>query len=263
MTREEFLRAGPLPPAERLILLSWALGLDRGQIYLHPRETIPAGALRRVHAAVRRRCAGDPLPYITGEAFFWSMKLRVGPGVLVPRPETETLVEEAVRRAPEGGLVADIGTGSGAIALALSTARPDLRITAVERSRRALRYARQNLGPKVTLVEGDLLRPITEPQDVIVANPPYISEGEMRSLPADVLREPRAALYGGPDGLDLYRRLAAGAPRRLRSGGWLLVEIGAAQGDTVPEIFAREGLRELFVRQDLAGRDRVVGGRAG
>lgn len=261
MTRSDFLAACPLPAAEALILLCWALGRDRAEVYLHPDVRLAAAEVSRLDAAVRRRASGWPLQYVTGEAWFWSHKLRVGPGVLVPRPETETLVEAALERLDRAGRVADIGTGSGAIALALASARPDVEVTAVERSKRALRYARQNLGPGVRLLEGDLLRPLPRPQDVIVANPPYVSEAEYGQLAADVRREPRAALLGGSDGLCVLRRLASDARRHLRPGGWLLVEIGAGQGDAVQEIFTRRGWRDIFLRTDLAGHARVVGGR--
>lgn len=263
MTRSGFLAAGPLPAAERLILLCWALGSDRAEVYRRPHEPVPAAAAVRLDAAVRRRAAGWPLQYVTGEAWFWSHKLRVGPGVLVPRPETETLVDAALERLQGGGRVADIGTGSGAIALALAGERPDLEVTAVERSPRALRYARQNLGPEVRLLRGDLLQPLTAPQDVIVSNPPYVSAAEYGDLAPDVRREPRTALVGGRDGLSVLRRLARGAGQHLRPGGWLLVEIGAGQGEAVQEIFAAEGFGDIFLRTDLAGLARVVGGRLG
>lgn len=261
MTRRQFLGAGPLPPAERLILLCWALDIDRTDAYLHLDKPIPAHKAAALSAAVRRRAAGWPLQYLTGEAWFYSLRLRVGPGVLVPRPETETLVEEAIHRLPQGGLVADIGTGSGAIALALKTARPDLEVTAVEHSRRALRYARQNLGESVRLLEGDLLGPLPEPQDMIVSNPPYIGLPERDSLAPDVRHEPHAALFAGFDGLAVIRRLTRGARRHLRPQGWLLVEIGSTQGEAVRELFDRHGYSDVFLRHDLAGLPRVVGGR--
>lgn len=262
MTRGEFLGAGPLPPAERLILLCWALSIDRGDVYLHLDAPIAAGKAARLRAAVRRRFSGWPIQYVTGEAWFWSLRLKVGPGVLVPRPETETLVEEAIAHAPQGAHVADIGTGSGAIALALHTARGDLEVTAIERSRRALRYARANLPPEVELLEGDLLAPLAAPQHVLVSNPPYVSESEYAALAEDVRREPRAALLAGPDGLRTVRRLVQGGLRQLRPGGWLIVEIGAGQGAQAQELFERAGYRDVFLRRDLAGLARVVGGRA-
>lgn len=263
MTRGEFLGAGPLPPAERLILLCWALSVDRGYVYLHLDAPIPAGSAARLRAATRRRSAGWPIQYVTGEAWFWSLRLAVGPGVLVPRPETETLVEEAIAHAPHGARISDIGTGSGAVALALHTARPDLEITAIERSRRALRYARRNLPPEVHLVEGDLLAPLLVSQDVLVSNPPYVSESEYEVLPEDVRREPRAALLAGPDGLSTVRRLVRGGLRRLRPDGWLILEIGSGQDVKVQELFERSGYRDVFLRRDLAGLPRIVGGRVG
>ena len=262
MTRGEFLRTGGLPPQELAQLLCAALSLDRAQIYIAPEAVIPPGALRRLRSQVRRRQEGWPLQYILGQAWFWSHALAVGPGVLVPRPETEILVQEALQRAPRGGRVADIGTGSGAIALALAAERPDLAITAVERSRRALRYARRNLAGRARLLEGDLLAPLREPQEMIVSNPPYVAAGELPKLAPDVRREPRAALAGGPDGLAVVRRLVRGAPRHLAPGGWLILEVGQGQSPQVLALLAAAGYRERFAAPDLAGVARVVGGRA-
>ncbi len=261
MTRGEFLRTGGLPRQELAQLLCAALSLDRAQIYTAPELDIPAPLLRKLRGQVRRRLEGWPLQYLLGTAWFWSRPLRVGPGVLVPRPETEILVQEALRRAPVGGRVADIGTGSGAIALALGVERPDLHIVAVEKSRRALRYARQNLAGIAEAVEGDLLSPLREVQDVIVSNPPYISADEYRSLPSDVRREPRAALHGGPDGLAVVRRLAEKAPGHLARGGWIILEVGAGQAENALQILEQSGFVERFAQEDLAGIPRVVGGR--
>jgi release factor glutamine methyltransferase len=261
MTRGEFLRTGALPRQELAQLLCAALSVDRAQIYTAPDVDVPTPVLRTLQEQVRRRQEGWPLQYLLGTAWFWSRQLSVGPGVLVPRPETEILVQEALRRAPAGGRIADIGTGSGAIALALGVERPDLHITAVEKSRRALRYARKNLAGIAEVVEGDLLSPIHAAQDVIVSNPPYVSADEYRTLPPDVRREPRAALYGGEDGLAVVRRLAGSAPKHLERGGWLMLEIGAGQAESARKILEQKGFLDCFSQVDLAGIPRVVGGR--
>lgn len=261
MTRAQFLRSGQLPPQELAQLLSQVLGVDRAQLYIAGDLEIPKVSLRKLQGMVRRRREGWPLQYLVGEAWFWSRPLVVGPGVLVPRPETEVLVQEVLRRAPQGGLVADIGTGSGAVALAVATARPDLRVTAVERSRRALRYARQNLAGIAQVLEGNLLSPLREPQDVIASNPPYVATGEYSALPDDVRREPRAALLAGDDGLDVIRRLVRGAPRRLSAGGWLMLEVGAGQAAKTLELLRQADFADCFTEQDLQGIPRIVGGR--
>lgn len=261
MTRSEFLRSGLLPPQELAQLLCSALGVDRARLYIEPELQIPAAVARTLRTQVQRRQQGWPLQYLVGQAWFWSRPLAVGPGVLVPRQETEILVQEVIARAPTGGRVADIGTGSGAIALALGVERPDLKITAVERSKLALRYARRNLAGVADVVEGNLLAPLAEPQDVIASNPPYVAERDYDSLPADVRHEPRAALLGGADGLAVVRRLARFAPAHLRAGGWLILEIGAGQNEAALDILARGGFAECFAQQDLAGILRVVGGR--
>ncbi len=261
MTRGEFLGKAELPRPELVQLLCAQLGLERAQVYLAPEQEIPPADLRHLSEQVTRRRDGWPLQYLVGSAWFWSQRLRVGPGVLVPRPETETLVQEAIERAPVGGRVADIGTGSGAIALALGMERPDLRITAVEKSRLALRYARENLAGIADVLEGDLLAPLREPQEMIVSNPPYVALSQYAELPADVRREPRGALLGGADGLSVVRRIVRGAPGRLAGGGWLLLEVGQGQSAAVQELMAGAGFQDLFAQADLAAIPRVVGGR--
>ncbi|MDA8344353.1 MAG: peptide chain release factor N(5)-glutamine methyltransferase [Thermaerobacter sp.] len=261
MTRAEFLRSGQLPQQELAQLLCAAIGVDRAQLYIEPRLEVPAMAARRLKSQVARRQEDWPIQYLLGQAWFWSRPLVVGPGVLVPRPETEIVVQEMLARAPVGGRVADIGTGSGAIALAVGIERSDLRIVAVERSRRALRYARQNLAGIADVLEGDLFAPLREPQDVIASNPPYVRERDYAMLPPDVRHEPRGALVGGADGLTVVRRLVRGAPGRLAKGGWLILEVGAGQEEEVLSLLERGGFTERFVQEDLAGIPRVVGGK--
>ena len=261
MTLRELLNARELPPREMLILLSHHLGVDQAQIYRDLDRPLEPQVLRHIRQDAERRRAGWPLQHLTGRAWFWSLPLDVGRGVLVPRPETETLVEAACKRAPAGGALADIGTGSGAILAAMSVERPDLRLTGVEKSPVALRYAARNLEGRAEVLLGDLCAPLAGAQDVIVANLPYVRLDEYAKLPDDVRHEPRMALVSGADGLAAIRRLVRQGPAHLRPGGWLLLEIGAGQADAVAEMLGRQGFLDIFRQEDLSGIERVVGGR--
>ncbi len=261
MTFRELLNARALPSRELLILISHHLGLDQAEIYRDLDAELPPAALRLIQRDVQKRQAGWPLQYLTGRAWFWSLPLEVGRGVLVPRPETETLVEVACRRAPAGGMLADIGTGSGAILAAIAVERPDLRLLGVERSPLALRYAERNLEGRADVLLGDLCAPLVEMQDVIVANLPYVRLDEYAALPADVRREPRLALVSGQDGLAAIRRLVREAPQHLKPCGWLMLEVGAGQSVKVAELLTQRGFEEIFRQEDLGGIERVVGGR--
>lgn len=261
MNRREFLRSAALPASELAMLLAWQTGEQRAQVYLDLDREIPRRALQRLQRAIGLRREGWPLQYVVGTAWFWSHPIRVGPGVLVPRPETELLVEEVLRLAPQDACVADIGTGSGAIALALAAERPDLSITAVDRSRRALRYARKNLAGIANVLEGDLLGPLPRVQDVIVSNPPYVPSGTLPRLQREVRREPRMALVGGTDGLRVIRRLARQSPAHLAADGWLVFEFGVGQLPAAQSLLLALGYRDVGHRADLAGIPRVIWGR--
>jgi len=217
----------------------------------------------------RRRAAGEPLQYLTGISGFRALELRVGPGTFIPRPETELLVELALARLPPSGVIVDVGTGSGAIALAAAQERPDASVYATEASPGALRWARLNrkrLGLAVELVSGDLLDGLSNDLkggiDVVVSNPPYVSVGDTSCLPSDVREhEPYEALFAGPDGLEVIVRLAAEAGKWLTPGGWLVLEIGATQGQATANELRRRGYEEVSVYRDLAGRPRTTEGR--
>lgn len=218
----------------------------------------------------RRRATGEPLQYITGEAHFRRLVLKVGPGVLIPRPETEVVTEHAMERLPDNGVLVDVGTGSGAIALAVKDERPDAHVYATENQGDALGWAQRNvsaLGLDIHLVEGDLLVALPDhlrgAVDVVVSNPPYIATGEARFIGVDVVaHEPHAALFAGPDGLEVIRAVAKQARRWLAPGGWLVLEIGVKQGGAVAELLTGLDYQEIAVLSDLAERPRIAEGRA-
>jgi release factor glutamine methyltransferase len=221
------------------------------------------------HALLSRRLAGEPLQYVMGSAEFHGLELAVGPGVLIPRPETERLVDFALERYPGHHGICDLCTGSGAVILALAHALPEVEpMVGIDLSPDALAYARRNresLGlHRVGLIEGDLFATI--PDDIqfglVTANPPYVSPEEYEELPSEVADwEPRMALCAEDRGLALLRRIAVDGHQRLAAGGWLLCEIGCEQGEAVAGIFGSAGLVDVSVLQDYSRRDRVVVGQ--
>ncbi|GAB4204166.1 MAG: peptide chain release factor N(5)-glutamine methyltransferase [Roseiflexaceae bacterium] len=255
-------------PSARLdaeLLLAHTLGWSRARVLAEGRIELDPAQQARFAALVDRRAALEPVAYLVGQREFYGLDFEVTPAVLVPRPETELLVERALefaRNLPAGAQIADIGAGSGAIAVALAVHLPQARISAVDLSAEALAVAGRNaarhgVAGRVRLLQGDLLAPLDSPVDLLVSNPPYtvlaeIDEGVRR-------HEPHLALDGGPDGLELYRRLLAAAPPLLRPGGAVLLEIGATQAETVSAL-ARQHFPDarVTVEQDLAGHDRVV-----
>lgn len=252
------------------VLLRHALGLDRAGLFSRSDEEVPADALSRFDSYVERRLKHEPPAYITGVREFYGLEFEVSPAVLIPRPETETLVEAAIElarprsRIRRGPVIADIGTGSGAVAvaLALNVARSD--VYAVDSSAEALDIARRNaerLGAdRVLCLRGDLMTPLPEYVDVLVANLPYVPSDEVQRLAPEVRDyEPRAALDGGPDGLSVIRRFLGDAPSFLRPNGAVCIEFGDGQTEAVCDLARRAFPRlRLQVRKDLAGRDRVL-----
>lgn len=216
-----------------------------------------------------RRVAGEPLQYIIGTAPFRSLEVRVGPGVLIPRPETELVAERAMELLPRDGVVVDIGTGSGAIALAVALERPDARVFGTDISSTALDWARLNaaeLGADVELFEGDLFEPLPAilrgRVDVAVSNPPYVSVDDAKALPTDVVEhEPAAALFAGSGGMDVIDALVRDANAWLRRGGHVVLEIGETQGADVRALLAARGYADVDVAPDLTGRDRIASAR--
>ncbi len=260
-------RGIPSPKFEAQLLLAHVLEMDRLQLFMQFERPLSEAELASLREPVRRRGSGEPFAYISGTKEFWSLDFEVGPGVLIPRPDTETLVEQA-KAFCDGGefFVADICAGSGCVGIALASENPELKLYATEASPEALAYLKRNiakhdLSTRAAALRGDLLGPIptSRPIDVVVSNPPYIARQELAGL--DVARhEPGMALDGGPDGLDIYRRLIPDAARRARRA--VLVEIGHDQGEAVAELFRRAGLTEVRVVKDLAQNDRVVVGQS-
>jgi release factor glutamine methyltransferase len=256
-------------------LLAAVLGVERLALYLEPERGLAEAEGGCYRALVARRAGHEPLQHLLGYEDFRGLRLRVTPDVLIPRPETEGLVAWALEllnglSADKSPLLADIGTGSGAIACALATERPDARVLATELSPAALTVAEGNvralgLADRVRLLAGDLLAPLAaEPGRLamIVANAPYLPSAILPSLPREVFDfEPRQALDGGADGLAVIRRLLAAAPAALRPGGWLVLEIGEDQAATVAGLMDAQCFVDVTTREDLRGVTRYVAGR--
>jgi release factor glutamine methyltransferase len=262
------LIGGSAAQREAEMLLQHALGRSRAWLYAHGDAAPDASSAAAFRALVARRAAGEPVAYIVGHREFWSLDLEVGPNVLIPRPETELLVELALQRIPQAtaAQVADLGTGSGAIALAIACERPHASVVATDASAPALalaqRNARRSSIPNVTFASGDWCGALGDRRfDVIVTNPPYIAANDPHLGQGDLRHEPRAALASGADGLDAIRTITARTPAHLSPGAWLLLEHGFDQGGVVRELLAQSGFVEVFTALDLERRERVSGGR--
>ena len=254
------------PQVEAELLLVHVLAQPRAYLWAHPEATLTPQQAADYAACVQRRAAGEPLPYITGQIEFFGLTFAVTPDVLVPRPETESLVESALvwLKAHPASTAADVGTGSGCIAVALAVHAPSLRLYAADISPAALQVARanaerHNVAERITFLEGDLLIPLPKPVHLIVSNPPYVAEDEWDALPLSVRQEPRPALLSGADGLDALCRLVEQARTRLLPGGLMLAEIGERQG-AAAQALARAAFPEagVMILPDLAGKDRVL-----
>ena len=268
---------GPPPPtvAEALAWARRALAagaskdeaaLEARMLLARPEASIGMHAWDRLRGWVARRRAGEPMAYLLGSWGFWDLELAMTPAVLVPRPETEALVELALELlGPGPATVAEVGTGSGAVALALARERPAWRLIATDLCPEALAVARENrdalgLAARVELRLGETCTPLAgERLDLLLANPPYVAEGDpcLKAL----RHEPRLALVAGPTGLELIERIARQARALLRPGGWLLLEHGAGQGEAVATLLQDLGYRTVLERRDLAGRPRAAAGR--
>jgi len=250
---------------EAELLLGHVLGRPRAWLYAHAQDGVDVDAQRRFESLVEARRGGRPVAYLTGTRGFWTLDLLVTPDVLIPRAETERLVELALERIPvdKDCAVADLGTGSGAIALAIASERPRARIVATDASPAALAVARANaerLGlANVSFAGGDWCAALGAQRfDVIVSNPPYIAAADPHLGQGDLRFEPVSALASGNDGLDAIRSIAAQARAHLEAGGWLLVEHGFEQGEVVRALFSTNAYTEIATARDLEQRERVT-----
>jgi release factor glutamine methyltransferase len=268
--RERLMRAGISRQDATLdaeVLARHVLNCDRGTLLIRARDPLPSAFDRLFDDLVERRLAREPVAYITGHREFWGLEFEVSPDVLIPRPETELIIEEAIAATPVRDAVhriVDVGTGSGCLAVALAIEFPSASVVAIDCSRAALAVAernctRHNVTKRVSVLESDLLNGLSGSADLIVANPPYVRNGDAPALQPEVGRhEPATALFGGTDGLGLIRRLLAEAPAHLADGGQLIFEFGAGQDDDVVDACRLAGWTVDHVREDLQGIPRVV-----
>lgn len=255
---------------EAELLLAHALNTDRTHLYQRLREALPDDAARAFEALLQRRLAHEPTAYILGRKEFYGLDFDVTPAAIIPRPETETLVELVLefigtRAAGHETRVVDVGVGCGAVAVALAVDLPQAGIIATDVSPEALALARRNaerhqVAERIRFLEGDLLEPLDAPVDAIAANLPYVRSGDFEAGPPEIrLQEPRLGLDGGPDGLRLIERLLGQAPSRLKGGGALFIEIGEEQGDAARALAAESFPQaRIEVKRDLSGLDRVL-----
>lgn len=264
-TQGYFLEKGiDSPRLTAELLLAHALGCDRVRLYLDFDKPLREPELAAYRELVRRRAGHEPTAYLLGRKEFYGRPFQVDARALVPRPETELVLEAALVALPADGAALDLCTGTGALGVSLALERPGARVVATDLSADALALARENaarLGAaSVSFLEGDLYDPVApgEHFHVIVSNPPYVPRGELDTLPPEVRREPRLALDGGADGLELLRRIAAGAPTRLRPGGALVLEMHESHQDALPAICLECGFARAEARRDLAGLPRYI-----
>lgn len=256
------------PRHEAEILLEAAIGKPRSYLIAHPEEQVlDCEATDRYEARVTRRAHGEPIAYILGEKEFWSLPLRVGPTVLVPRPETELVVERSLAHLPAefDGEVLDLAAGSGAIALAIASEHPACRVVGTDVSPAAVELALANAArldlANARFLAGSWYEPVRGATfDLVACNPPYIADDDARVEPAVRRYEPHDALFSGPSGLEALRAVVTGAPGHLRSGGWLVVEHGDTQGPDVRDLFTAAGFASIATHRDLAGHERCTEG---
>jgi release factor glutamine methyltransferase len=263
-TQDFFAKKGvDAPRLTAELLLAHALSCDRVRLYLDFDKPLGDPELARYRELVRRRADGEPTAYLVGRKEFWGRPFRVDARVLVPRPETELLLEAALAALPEGGRALDLCTGSGCLGVSLALERKGARVVASDVSPDALAVARENaaaLGAEVEFAAGDLWAAVHAgaPFDVIVSNPPYVPARELAGLSREVRREPCIALDGGEDGLAVLRRIVAGAPSRLRPGGTLCLEMHESHAEALPRLCLEAGFARAEARRDLAGLPRLT-----
>jgi release factor glutamine methyltransferase len=266
---QQLAASSPSPRLDAEVLIMHVTGFTRSALITRAQELLSPEISEQLHGLLARRAHGEPVAYLTGWREFWSLALNVAPDVLIPRPETELLVEQALARIPGDSVwtIADLGTGSGAIALAIARERPHCRVIATDASEAALAIARANaIRMEITNVEfrhGEWLEPLAdEVLDMIVSNPPYIAEQDPHLAQGDVRFEPRRALVAGADGLSAIRVIARAARRHLRRGSFLLLEHGFDQAQTVREILIGQGYAAVATCMDLQNLPRVCLGMA-
>ena len=271
-TTQHFAERGlDSPRLDAEVLLAHSLGVRRLDLYLQfDKPVLPTERARYRELVARRVRERVPVSLLVGEKEFWSLSFRVSPDVLTPRPETEILVEAALRRMPGRGAglrVLDVGTGSGAIALAIAHERPEASVTATDLCAKALQIARANadqlhIGESVRFLTGSLFEPVRgERFELIVSNPPYLARKGAQALPPELAHEPDVALFGGEDGYEVLRPFAAGVKEMLEPGGFTAVEVDPGQVEAVSRWFSEAGLTEIESLRDIAGRPRVVAAR--
>ncbi|MDR2862153.1 MAG: peptide chain release factor N(5)-glutamine methyltransferase [Syntrophobacterales bacterium] len=263
----------PTPRLDAEVLLSHCLNTDRLHFFTHPEQILDDKILADYDKAAKRRQKGEPVSYIIGRKEFWSLFFHVNSAVLIPRPDTEIIVEETLavmaEQPQDHWTILETGTGSGAIAIALAAEQKNAKITATDISEGALHVARQNarennVADRILFIQGDMLAPLEGRRfDIIVSNPPYISSHDFPLLPEGIRHyEPHLALMAGNNGTEFHRRLIEGSLSCLNPGGWLIMEMGTGQGETIQEYFAAAKCYEAVnIRRDYAGMERVIKGR--
>jgi release factor glutamine methyltransferase len=263
--RARLAAASPNPRRDAEVLLAHVLGCDQVALLTHPERLLSPAESAQYESLLTRRLHSEPIQYITGEQEFFGLPFEVSPDVLIPRPETEHMVEAVLQRVEANARIVDVGTGSGAIAVALAHAMPRARLTAVDLSTAALQVARRNaqrhaVSDRIIFLQSDLLAALEGADfDAVVSNPPYVAEGEVLE-PQVSNYEPRSALYAGPTGLEIYERLIPQARKRLKPHGWLILEIGFGQQIAVEALLkgSSAGWSALTFIRDLRGIPRVV-----
>jgi len=257
-------RGSSTPRLDAELLLGRVIGLSRLELYLHHDRPLEPDELTRFRELIRRRGTGEPVAYLLGERAFRRVVLRSDERALVPRPETETLVEVVLAALPEGGALLDLGTGSGNIAISVADERPDVSVVAVDASADAIALAQANVDElvpgRVELFVSDLYAAVPPGRmfDVVAGNLPYVADDDPGLESQVAKHEPALALYGGPDGLDIIRRAAAEVPTWLKPGGTMVIECGGAQEDLIGDVMLGAGLIDVRTARDLAGIERVV-----
>ncbi len=264
MTIRDLLKLALIDPLEARILMAHALQCSRVQLVIRENDALSAEQVNNISGLLLRRMQGEPIAYLTGEREFFGLSFKVTPAVLIPRPETELLVELAMEKLPQAGCIADLGTGSGAVAVALAHTRRDAQVRATDISDEALAVARDNAEHhrvKIQFIRSDWFGNLEDSFDLVVSNPPYIAASDAHLSQGDLRFEPSSALTDHANGMTALSAIIDGAPAHLKPGGWLLLEHGYDQATVVRHQLTRAGWSDVQSWKDLAGIERVSGGR--